>query len=146
MASVRTHMDGAEITVTFDERTALMEVVKELTPGVKNLTWKPYGDKKLDEEFSRYVGPEIEHNRATDLQMLFEGLGAEGEKVVLTQAQAYAWLRGLNLLRLAAAKKLGIADDNWEDSLPKEARDRREYAMLLTLGWLQEHLISTLEN
>jgi hypothetical protein len=139
-------MDGAEITISFDERTALMEVVKALTPDVKTLTWKIYSDRKMEEEFQRYVGPEIEHNRATDLQTLFEELNTDGDKVVLTQVQAFAWLRGLNLLRLVAAKRLGIKDDSWEDAVSPETRKRREYAMLVTLGALQEHLISTLEN
>jgi hypothetical protein len=64
----------------------------------------------------------------------------------LTEDQALAWVRGLNLLRLTAGGLLGIEDDGWDQRADDALRRSPEFRVLLALGLLQEELVAVLEG
>lgn len=133
-----------------DEREALLHVVSELTPLVGRIAErapKAYSDDEVAQsEFERWVKPDIDHGRDVDIAAVHDGLAAGEDTIVLTEQNAYSWLRGINHLRMAAADALGEGAAEWnDDAASPEQRQQPAYRMLTLLSWLQEEFVAALE-
>ena len=71
-------------------------------------------------------------------------LGWNLDPLRLSEEEALTWVRALNHLRLVAGARLGIDDDGWEERSDASMLEREEYAMLVTLGWVQENVVAAL--
>lgn len=129
------------------ERRTLVQIVDRLEPLVGECHWaRPhaYEDAEAEAEYQRLVGAELEGGRAADLAQV-RGLLASDEPIVLDSEDAVAWLRALNLLRLALAERLGIERDGWEDQYTAQQHRRSPLATLHLLSWVQEELVLAIE-
>ncbi len=150
MARVLKRRGRIQVRLDDAERAALLDIVEHLG-GRRDgralaTTPRAYAEDAKQAEYDRWVRPEVERGHEADLDVIRDALGAGDELLVLTEAQAYAWLRGFNQLRLAAGSILGIAADGWEDEADDALRGQPEYGMLIALGWLQEELLAALET
>ncbi|MGH7746972.1 MAG: DUF2017 family protein, partial [Candidatus Dormibacteria bacterium] len=98
----------------------------------------------LDLEYQRYSRPEVEHCRAADIDTVRAALDGSDDRFRLSEDEALTWIRALNHLRLVAGARLGIDDDGWEERGDGSLLEREEYAMLVTLGWVQENVVAAL--
>ncbi len=149
MASVLKRRGRIQVRLDERERTALLDIVARLQRHITRAlatTPRAYEDETKQAEYDRWVRPEIERGYEADLDVIRDALSAGDELLVLTEAQVYAWLRGFNQLRLAAASLLGITEDGWETTASAELRERPEFGMLMALGFLQEELLAALET
>jgi hypothetical protein len=149
MASVLKRRGRIQVRFDAAEREALLDIIGRLATHISRAlatTPRAYEDETMQGEYDRWVRPEIERGYEADLDVIRDSLSAGEELLVLTEAQAYAWLRGFNQLRLAAGSLLDIADDGWETAATPELRAKPEYGMLIALGWLQEELVAALES
>ena len=139
MAWVRRRLNRVELRLDRREREILLRIVDELRPGLGDdprTRLHAYDDPKLDEDYQRYSRPEVEHVRAA--------LGGTDDRFRLSEEEALTWVRALNHLRLVAGARLGIDDDGWEERGDGSVLESEEYAMLVTLGWVQENVIAAL--
>jgi Domain of unknown function (DUF2017) len=149
VASVLKRRGRIQVRLDERERDALLDIIARLQTHISRAlatTPRAYDDETKQAEFDRWVRPEIERGYEADLDVLRDSLGAGEDLLVLTEAQVYAWLRGFNQLRLAAASLLGITEDGWESDASDELRARPEFGMLMALGLLQEDLLAALES
>lgn len=149
MASVLKRRGRIQLRLDSQERNALLDILGRLETHISRAlatTPRAYDDHVMQGEYDRWVRPEIERGYEADLGEIRDALGAGDELLVLTEGQAYAWLRGFNQLRLAAGSLLGISDDGWEAAASNQLRARPEFGMLMALGWLQEELVAALES
>ncbi len=148
MAQVLHRRGRIQLRLAIDEREALLHVVDQLTPmlgqALKTMP-RAYADDKHQADFDRWVQPEIERGRDADIETVHAALAAGEDTMILTEPTAYAWLRALNHLRLAAAGVLRIDSDNWDEHMSPEQRNQPEYRMLTLLSWLQEEFVAALE-
>jgi hypothetical protein len=138
-----------QVKLDRNERSALLRILDELTPKLSsNLATPPraYEDAAMQAEYERWVSPDVERGRDADVSVVRDGIEAGEDTLPLTEAQALAWLRAFNHLRIAAAGVLGIEEDGWETSLDTATRRRPEYGVLMALGYLQEELVAALES
>jgi hypothetical protein len=105
-----------------------------------------YDDPEFQAEYDRWVRPEIERSREADLEVIRDCIGSGEDVTVLTEEQAFAWARGLNLLRITAGGLLGVEEDGWEQQADDALRGSPEFRTLLALGLIQEELIAVLEG
>jgi hypothetical protein len=82
--------------------------------------------------------------RAADIDAVRAALGGSDDRFRLSEEEALTWVRALNHLRLVAGARLGIDDDGWEERSDPSMLEREEYAMLVTLGWVQENVVAAL--
>ena len=149
MAEVRKRRGRIQLHLDREERAALEMIVAQLSPKVgrvKRTVPVAYEDAEPQREYDRWVRPEIERSRADDLETIRASLGSGEDVTALTEDQALAWVRGLNLLRLTAGGLLGVEDDGWDQRADDALRRSPEYRVLLALGLLQEELIAVLEG
>ena len=97
-------------------------------------------------EYERWVAPELQSERDADIAVVRQGLDAGEDTLPLTEAQALAWLRAFNHLRLAAGRILGVEADGWEERADATTRATPEFGILLALAYLQEELVAALES
>jgi hypothetical protein len=105
-----------------------------------------YEDAELQAEYDRWVRPEVERGRGEDLDAIRACLASGEDVTSLSDDQALAWVRGLNLLRLTAGGLLGVEEDGWEQRAAESVRRSTEFRVLLALGLLQEELVAVLEG
>lgn len=148
MAQVQRRRGRIQVRLNAHERDALTGIVDSLAPRFgETLATAPraYEDSELQREYDRWVWPDVERGRDADITVVRDGLSAGEDMLPLTEAQALAWLRAFNHLRLAAGEILGIDADGWEERTDDATRDRPEYGILMALGYLQEELVAALE-
>lgn len=149
MAEVRRRRGRIQLRLNASERAAVQAIVEQLAPhlGTAPRT-RPaaYDDPELEGEYERWVRPSFEAGRQADLDVIRDCIGSGEDVTPLTEAQALAWARGLNHLRLAAGGLLGIDADGWETEADATLRGSREFRVLMALGLLQEELIAVLEG
>jgi hypothetical protein len=77
---------------------------------------------------------------------VLETLPAKGGRVRLTEADAQAWLRALNDVRLALGVRLGVTDDFEADTRKVDSSDPRSAYIWIYqwLAFLQESLVDAL--
>jgi len=147
MAEVRKRGARVHLHLDRDERAALLLILDELSGefGKHRRTMAvAYDDPELQAEYQRFVAPEVEHNRNQDVVVVRDCLTAEEDVTTLTEAQAMAWVRALNHLRLAAGGLAGIESTDWEKELIKAPQPA--VRALLALGYLQEEMVAALDG
>jgi hypothetical protein len=147
MAWVRRRLNRVELRLDRREREILLRIVDELRPGLGDdprTRLRAYDDPSLEQEYQRYSSPEVEHVRAADIDAVRAALSGSDDRFRLSEDEALTWVRALNHLRLVAGARLGIDDDGWEDRTDATILEREEYAMLVTLGWVQENVVAAL--
>ncbi|MBV8301436.1 MAG: DUF2017 family protein [Candidatus Dormibacteraeota bacterium] len=149
MAQVLRRRGRIQVKLDSRERDALLRILGELQPTLQTNLGRPpraYDDPQMQAEYDRWVRPDVERGREADVAVVRDSLEAGEDTLPLTEAQALAWLRAFNHLRLAAGGILGIEEDGWETTLDERARRRPEYGVLMALGYLQEELVAALES
>ena len=147
MASVLRRRGRIQVKVDSRERQALIGILDSLGPRLAApLASAPraYDEDDLQAEYDRWVRPDIDKGREADVLMVREALSGGEDTLPLTEAQALAWLRAFNHLRVAAGEILGIEGDGWEDTATDATRQRPEYGVLIALGYLQEELVAAM--
>jgi Domain of unknown function (DUF2017) len=149
LASIRRHRGRVEVQLDGDEREALLDIIDALTPHlgtVARTAPRAYDDAEMEEEYARLMRPEIEATRDADIDSMRDWLrAAPGDRRDLDESQALSWTRALNHLRLAAGGLLGVEEDGWDDQADDTLLQRREFTMLMALGWMQERLVAALD-
>jgi hypothetical protein len=148
MAQVLRRRGRIQVKLDAKERDALLGIIDGLTPQVAGLDarTRAYDEPELQQEYDRWVRPELERGRDADVSVVRDSLSAGENTLPLTEAQALAWLRAFNHLRLAAGAVLGVDSDGWEERADAAMKRRPEYGVLLALGYLQEELVAALQS
>jgi hypothetical protein len=149
MASVRRRKGRVDVDLDERERRILVHIVDELAEelgSAARTSPRAYDDPQMEQEYARYVRPEVETTRRADIDALRSSIESAQGTLRLDEETALGWLRALNHLRLVAAARVGIEQDGWEESLDGEAAESDDYAVLVTLGWLQDSIIAALED
>ena len=149
MASIARHDGRIEVRLDADERAALLGIIEHLAPLLGSLprtTPRAYADDEFEEEYARFMRPEVEAARDADIEAMRESLRTDDDRLLLDESQALSWTRALNHLRLAAGGLLGVEEDGWEEAADDRILRSAEFTMLMALGWIQEHLVGALEG
>ncbi|MGA8014582.1 MAG: DUF2017 family protein [Candidatus Dormiibacterota bacterium] len=149
MAEVRRRRGRIQLRLDSSERAVIGAIVEQLAPHlgkVPRTSPVAYADPELQAEYERWVRPSVESGRNADLDVIRDSVSSGEDVTPLTEAQAMAWTRGLNHLRLAAGGLLGIDEDGWEEQASDQLRSSGEYRVLMALGLLQEELVAALEG
>lgn len=97
-------------------------------------------------EFRRFTESGLRSGKAQCAQTLLDTLPASGGRVKLTSAEAEAWLRSLNDVRLALGVRLGVTDDY--DGLDEDVEPddpRFDYVQVYQwLAYIQGSLVAAL--
>ena len=147
MASVLRRRGRIQVKVDSRERQALIGILDSLGPRLAApLVSAPraYEEDDLQAEYDRWVRPDIDKGREADVNMVRDALRGGEDTLPLTEAQALAWLRAFNHLRVAAGEILGIEGDGWEETASDATKQRPEYGVLIALGYLQEELVAAM--
>jgi hypothetical protein len=148
VASIRRHRGQVEVRLDGEERAALLEIIEHLAPLLGTLprtSPRAYDDDELEEEYGRFMRPEVEAARDADIESMRDSLRGGGDKRELDESQALSWTRALNHLRLAAGGLLGVEEDGWDEEVDDSVLRRAEFTMLMALGWIQERLVAAME-
>lgn len=146
MAQINRQGDLVYVRVSRGERKALMQIVERLEPLIDDSQWarpRAYQDEPDEQEFQRLVGTDLAEARAADLAQVRDALQSD-DRILLSADSAMAWLRALNLLRLALAERVGISADGWEEQYTMQEHRRPPLATLHLLSWVQEGLVEAL--
>ncbi len=158
MRQFRARPDGVSVTFTDGEANLLASVAGQLVdllgasndragdPALERLLPDGYRDNPEDaEEFRRFTQAELVDDKVAGARTIIETLTQRTVRgkvqLTLTDAEALAWLRSLNDLRLALAARLGIVD---EYSSPR--LDDDNYAIYLWLGQVQYSLLRAVDR
>ena len=148
MASIRRQSGRIEVRLDRDERAALLDIVEHLAPllgTVPRTSPRAYAEDDLEEEYDRFMRPEVEAARDADIDALRASLREEGDRLRLDESQALSWTRAFEHLRLVAGGLLGVEEDGWEEAAGDSVLRSAEFTMLMALGWMQEHLVAALD-
>jgi len=149
---------GITVTFTHDEAELLVDLAGQIEtflggyedladdPAMQRLLPDGYRDNAEDAaEFRRFTQSELVDEKVAGAHTIIESLTARTVKgmvpLTLTAAEAFAWLRSLNDIRLALATRMGIVD---ETSRP--ATDDNTYAIYLWLGQVQYSLLHAVDR
>ena len=143
MAQVLNRRGRVQLRLDTNEREALLHVVGTLTPLVGqtlNGGQRAYESDAEQAEFDRWVRPDIERGRDSDIAAVQESLESGEDTIILTEPNAFSWLRAINHLRLAAAGVCGASHGT-------QAADQEtaEFRMFMLLSWLEEEFVAALE-
>jgi uncharacterized protein DUF2017 len=106
-------------------------------------------DPQASAEFRRYTQRDLVTAKREAAEQVLADLARPGERLVLGDGPAHAWLGVLNDLRLALGTRLGVTDDEEGsqeryESLDDDDPQRPIWTVYLWLGWLQETLVRSL--
>ncbi len=103
-------------------------------------------DPEASGEFRRYTEQGLRDGKVAAARTVLDTLPARGGRVRLTEADAQAWLRALNDVRLALGVRLGVTDDFDEQSEDIDPGDPRSAYVWVYhwLAYLQESLVDAL--
>ena len=115
-------------------------------PALERLLPDGYRDNVENaEEFRRFTQTELVDEKVAAARGIAEALRPRTPKgtanVTLSHAEAVAWLRSLNDIRLALAARLGIVDENSRPSLGDNS-----YAIYAWLGQVQFLLLRAVDR
>ncbi|HMH90482.1 MAG TPA: DUF2017 domain-containing protein [Streptosporangiaceae bacterium] len=149
---------GAGPGAASDDQAALLELAAQL--GVADATELPddpilarllpdayADDPQASGEFRRYTEIGLRSGKVAAAQTVLDTLPASGGRVRLSEADARAWLRALNDVRLSLGVVLGVTDD-FEDTVGELTADDPRAAYIGVYQWLaylQESLVDALE-
>ncbi|HUD80503.1 MAG TPA: DUF2017 domain-containing protein, partial [Streptosporangiaceae bacterium] len=103
-------------------------------------------DAKASGEFRRYTEIGLRSGKVAAAQTVLDTLPASGGRVRLSAADAQAWLRALNDVRLSLGVVLGVTDD-FDDTVRNLPADDPRAAYIGVYQWLaylQESLVEAL--
>lgn len=103
-------------------------------------------DPQAAGEFRRYTEIGLRSGKVAAAQTVLDTLPASGGRVRLSVADAQAWLRALNDVRLSLGVVLGVADD-FDDTVGELTADDPRAAYIGVYQWLaylQESLVDAL--
>jgi hypothetical protein len=103
-------------------------------------------DTKASGEFRRYTEIGLRSGKVAAAQTVLDTLPASGGRVRLSAADAQAWLRALNDVRLSLGVVLGVTDD-FDDTVRNLPADDPRAAYIGVYQWLaylQESLVEAL--
>lgn len=159
MKRVKITPDGLRLVFNEAEAGMLVSVagqVADLLGGYENRAGDPalerllpdgYRDNPEDaEEFRRFTQTELVDEKLAGAQLIVKSLATPADSkglvcVNLTNADAIAWLRSLNDIRLAFAARLGIVDDDF-----RPPADDDNYAIYVWLGQVQFLLLQAVDR
>jgi Domain of unknown function (DUF2017) len=138
-----------------DLLTSVAEQLTELLDGVEDPTGDPALERLLPDAYRDNADDAAEFRRFTQAELVDEKVaGARGiagaltsrdakgaAHVLLDPAQAVAWLRSLNDIRLALAARLGIVDESSRPRLTDNS-----YAIYIWLGQVQFLLLRAVDK
>jgi hypothetical protein len=104
------------------------------------------GDPDAAGEFRRYTEIGLRSGKVAAAQTVLDTLPASGGRIRLSVADAQAWLRALNDVRLSLGVVLGVTDD-FEDTVGNLTADDPRAAYVGVYQWLaylQESLVDAL--
>ncbi|MEW2357965.1 DUF2017 domain-containing protein [Spirillospora sp. NPDC029432] len=129
------------------------EATRPEDPVLARLFPDAYGDEEggAAGEFRRYTEMGLRDGKREAAGTVLAGLAgpptaAGGVETVISDADAQAWLRALNDVRLALGTRLDISEEWYEEAARLDPRDPRT-AMFAAYDWLtmlQESLVRTL--
>lgn len=146
MAQINRQGEQVYVRVSRAERKALLQILERLEPLIDDSQWarpRAYQEEEEEREFQRLVGTDLAESRAADLAQVREALESD-QRILLSSDSAMAWLRALNLVRLALAERIGISADGWEEQYTMQEHRRPPLATLHLLSWVQEGLVEAL--
>ena len=146
MAQINRQGEQVYVRVSRAERKALLQILERLEPLIDDSQWarpRAYQEEDEEREFQRLVGTDLAESRAADLAQVREALESD-QRILLSSDSAMAWLRALNLVRLALAERIGISADGWEEQFTMQEHRRPPLATLHLLSWVQEGLVEAL--
>lgn len=148
MAEVRRIGGRIHLRLNQAERSALLEIVEMLAGHVHAAAPSRgvYESEAFEAEYDQFVRPGVVEGRDSDIEVVRASLRSGEDTCALTEAHAYAWMRALNHLRLAAASVLAIEDDGWQEELDTATQERMEYRALMALAYIQEELVAALQG
>jgi hypothetical protein len=103
-------------------------------------------DPKASGEFRRYTEEGLRSGKVAAARTVLATLPPNGGRIRLSEAEAQAWLRALNDVRLALGVRLGVTDDFDEQVSDIEPDDPRSayVGVYQWLAFLQETLVQAL--
>ena len=141
--------EGIIAAFSYEERAFLGDVLPLLAslgepgkdPGATRLHVPVYlDDPPANEEWWRLSGPELEAGRRSDRD-IFRRVLEGGDRTVMSEEDALAFLRVVNEARLALGARFGVKVEDDMDHLAPESRQVMDY-----LGWILEDLTEVLSN
>ncbi|MEP7022785.1 MAG: DUF2017 domain-containing protein [Actinomycetota bacterium] len=104
------------------------------------------GDPEAAGEFRRYTEVGLRDGKVAAAMTVLETLPEKGGRVRLTEADAQAWLRALNDVRLALGVRLGVTEEFGSDTSGLDPADPRSAYIWIYhwLAYLQESLVDAL--
>jgi Domain of unknown function (DUF2017) len=134
--------DELEAMVEFTENPELPDdpVLARLLPDAYR------DDPEASGEFRRYTEQELRSGKAAAARTVLATLPPGGGRIRLSEAEAQAWLRALNDVRLALGVRLGVTDDFDEQVADMGPDDPRSayVGVYQWLAFLQETLVQAL--
>jgi len=100
-------------------------------------------DDEASAEFRRFTERSLRDGKAADAKLVIEAVESSGEDVEVGADEQLAWLRAINVLRLALGTRLGVEQDDyevWEAMDPDDPR-RVTYDIYDWLAYLQSALL-----
>lgn len=143
----RTPRGEIRLLLPLAERDLLREVARELTqlladdaddPAVRRLFPPAHTDEELEREYRELTRRQLLNGRTQALETLRTTIDRE----LLTPAEADAWLRALNDLRLVLGTRLGVTEDLDWDEVDETHPQAHQLAIYGYLSWLQEELVA----
>jgi len=140
----RTPEGDVLVRLSPEERSLLLGLAGELRaqlegesrdPSLRRLFPPAYDDQDDERAYRELAGDELLSGRRQALELL--ATTARSDR--LSAAEADAWLRALNDLRLVLGTRLDVQEDMLIDR-PKSP----EHAVYIYLSWLQEQLVAAL--
>ncbi len=103
-------------------------------------------DPKASGEFRRYTEEGLRSGKVAAARTVLATLPPNGGRIRLSEAEAQAWLRALNDVRLALGVRLGVTDDFDDQVADMEPDDPRSayVGVYQWLAFLQETLVQAL--
>jgi hypothetical protein len=103
-------------------------------------------DSKASGEFRRYTEEGLRSGKVAAARTVLATLPPNGGRIRLSEAEAQAWLRALNDVRLALGVRLGVTDDFDDQVADLEPDDPRSayVGVYQWLAFLQETLVHAL--
>lgn len=147
---IKANADGTlDVRLNDRERTTLRNLADELRelldsptdPSLRRLFPPGYSDDAVREAgFQMMMGDEL---RRRHLEAA-EGLGESADAEQLDPAQAAAWLKAINSVRLVLGTRLGIEDDDYQTPISRSDPDLPIWALYEFLGMLLFDLVDAL--
>lgn len=144
MPRIRRYLGRVELWLDDRERSNLLHSVETLREQAAAVRPRAYDEPELDAEYQRYSAPEVGQLHDADLAAVCADLAGTTRPLRLDEERALAWLRALNMLRLAAGARLGIESDDWAEATEVAPGKQETLSMLLDLGWVQEEILEAM--